>query len=498
METPKFEFQPYFNLAWRRKWWIVIPAIVVFALGAVYAKVCPKLYRASSRILVQPQNISDSFIRSTVTENVQSRVQAITQEIHSRTNLEKVIREFGLTKGKLDFQQEVREVAARTLHMLGLGKFSRYFQSSEPALPILSLVEDLRQQISVRTLLGGNRNDQSMVFEISFVWHDPNVVAPVANAVASHFIESNLNIRQKIALSTTDFIDKETENIRRELEFRERELQKFKEDHMGMLPEQLQSNINILNQLREEVSALQQKILQERQGMVLVRSAVDQAAMIAAARPESDDLTTGSLQELEARLKSLSLKYTERHPDIIALKREIASKRAAGEGADTRSGDPAAAQLRQVSERIAAYEMQIEDLSKQVEIYKHRVEQTPHVEMAMTNIIRDYSTVQAKYQNMLAKKLDAKMAEEMERRQQAEQFKLLDSAVPPEKPFKPEPLRILLVTLAAGLGIGAGLAYLKEILDPYFYNPTDVASFLDAKVLVSLPSMEHELKQLKS
>lgn len=499
METPKFELQPYFNLAWRRKWSIIIPAIVVFALGAAYAKVCPKLYKASSRILVQPQAIPESFIRSTVTESVESRLGAIKQEIHSRNNLEKLIKEFNLTRGKLDMQQELFELLEKTLRKVGLGRFASLFASSDPTLPTLALIEDLRKQITVSTMSAGKRDEGIVVFEIEFVWNDPTVVAPLTNAVASRFIDANLNVRQQIALSTTDFLDKETENIRKELEAREKELQDFKAQHMGTLPEQLESNINILSQMREEQSALQAKIFQEKQQSMLLRSTPARSREENRSNPE--ELTAGSLKELEAKLQSLSLKYTEKHPDIIALKREIAiRKESGGDQAEepAKVDDFQGMELRRSSERIASYEKSLQELDKQIGLYKQRVEETPRVEMAMTQIMRDYETVRQKYQAMLAKKLDAKMAEEMERRQQAEQFKILDKAIPPEKPFKPDIVRILLMTLAAGLGAGFGLAYLREMLDSRFYNPADVASYLDTKVLVSLPPIERDLKQLKN
>ena len=345
------------------------------------------------------------------------------------------------------------------------------------------------------TLGQARRGEQILGFEIQFIWHDPHVVAPVANAVAASFVETNLEFRQQLALSTTDFLDRETENIRRELEARERELQRFKEDHMGMLPEQLQSNVNILNQLREELNSVERSLYQERE-RVLMLQAANVPLPAAAGGSGGDDLTGGTLRQLQTRLESLSLKYTARHPDIIALKREIELRKAAGE--DVPGADPAADQQRRIQERIEGYRQQAAHLNAQIEEYKQRVEQTPHVEMAMVHITRDYATVQQKYQNLLARRLEAKMAEEMERRQQSEQFKILDHAVPPDSPFQPDIKKILAMALAAGVGMGGGLAYLREMLDPRFYNPSDVASFLDTKVLVTLPSLGRDFKDVKS
>ena len=495
MEKSKFELQPYLNLAWRRKWWIFTTAVLVFSLGALYAKVSPKLYMASSRVLIQPQGVSATYIQPTVSESLDARIQSITHQIHSRTNLENIIHEFNLSKGKLDIRQELAETATRALRRVGLERWARFFHSPEPQLPVQSLVEDLRQQIRVVTMGQSRRGGQILGFEIRFVWHDPDVVAPVANAVAASFVETNLQFRQQLALSTTDFLDRETRNIERELEARERELQRFKEEHMGMLPEQLQSNVNILNQLREELNSVERSLHQERERAIMLQS-----ANVSLPSPRggsgNEGLTGGTLRELQTRLESLSLKYTDRHPDIVALKREIESRKAAGENIP--AADPLAEEQRSVQQRIRDYERQAARLSTQIEEYKQRVEQTPHVEMAMVHITRDYTTVQQKYQNLLARRLEAKMAEEMERREQSEQFRILDRAVPPENPFKPDMRKILALALAAGLGMGGGMAYIREMLDPKFYNPSDVAASLDTKVLVTLPSLGREFKETKS
>ncbi len=527
MQTPKFDIAPYINLGLRRKWWIIIPLILSVLGGVGFLWISPKTYRASTLILLEPQSIPDSFVRSTVTEGVEGRLRTITQQIHSRTNLEKIIEDFKLAQTRSNGHeggliQKIRSVIAGRDTSSTSDPQNR---GREPVL-IMNLVDQLRKNLQVTmrsgTPGGGSPGrEQSLAFEISFEWSNPEIVAPMTNAIASRFIEENLNAREEIAISTTDFLEKEAATIRGELEVREKELEAFKKEHMGTLPDQLDSNVNILNQLRDQLLTLQRGLDQEKQQAMLLRSQAQMArmerdALAAAMRPEqgraqgnrrgeppmtSEQLTSGNLDDLARELKRLSSLYTDKHPDIIALKRRIDSMKREGR---TEDGGGAAAsfldpsqdrlnlQLVPINANIAAYERQVREVEKQIQIYKERVEATPQVEMALNKVLRDYETVKQRYDDLLKKKLDAKLAEQMEKRKKGEQFRVIDPAIKPPRPYKPDSMRVMAMALVLGLGLGGGLAYLREALDPCFYSPEEVESFLDVEVMVSIPMADAE------
>jgi uncharacterized protein involved in exopolysaccharide biosynthesis len=209
-------------------------------------------------------------------------------------------------------------------------------------------------------------------------------------------------------------------------------------------------------------------------------------------------LTSGSLEELEAEIDRLRAMYTEKHPDIIALERRIEELRKHGDSSPARQGgiassfsrDRADLQLTTMNSNMEAYKKQILAVQEQIELYKQRVEAAPQVEMELNKVLRGYETVRQRYDNLLARKLDAKMAEELERRKKGEHFRVLDQAVRPSKPFRPNPLKILVIALGAGLGFGFGLAYFREMLDFAFYSPEEVETYLKAEVIVSLPTVD--------
>lgn len=522
MQTPKFEIGPYLNLALRRKWWIIMPFLFSAIGGFAFLAICPKTYRASTLILLEPQSIPDSFVKSTVTETMEGRLRTIIQQIQSRTNLEKVIKDFKLDKNtSVEKEPAIITMVRKYIAFLTKKEASSGAEQADDLFRLLNLVSDFRKniQVAIRSSGSGTGREQSLAFEISFEWKDPELVAPVTNALASRFIEDNLNAREEIAMSATDFLDHETTVIRNELEAREKELEAFKKEHMGMLPDQLESNINVMNQLRDQLLSLQRSLDQEKQQALMIKSQaqmarIEREALANSIRQEqgrtggtrrdqqltTEELTSGTLEELETELRRLSTAYTEKHPDVIALKRRIDAMKK--EGTRAASGNPPNSpdtgtdrvnvQLVPINANIESYKNQIREVEKQLQTYKERVERTPQVEMALNKILRDYETVQQRYDDLLKKKLDAKLAEQMEKRKKGEQFRVLDPAIRPPKPFKPDAKRVMAMAFALGLGLGCGLAYLREMLDPAFYSPEDVSAFLELPVMVSIPMADME------
>jgi polysaccharide chain length determinant protein (PEP-CTERM system associated) len=527
VQSIKFDIGPYLDLASRRKWWIIIP-FVLTVLGAVgILQIVPKTYSATTVIMLEPQSIPDSFVKSTIPESMEGRLSSITQQIHSRTNLERIIAEFHLDSARADsIEERLLKPVESLLELVGIQGLSKEQEQTSEQVSRMKLVERMKKSIEVamrKSIFGGGGPDrsQNLVFEIGFEWQDPEIVAPVTNAIASRFIEENLNAREEMAIGTTEFLDQEAAGIRNELEAREKELEAFKQQNMGMLPDQLQSNLNILTQLRDQMLSLQRSLEQEQQQAMLLKSQaqmarMDRQALASSLRPErsrspgtrreplmtTEQLTSGSLEDLEAELQRLNSQYTEKHPDIVALKRRIEALKKEGKQSVPSSAETSsdvdlrriAPQLTQISANISSYQREIREIEKQVQIYKERVERTPRVEMALNKVLRDYQTVRQRYDSLLSKKLDAKLSEQLEKRQKGEQFRILDPAVKPVMPIKPNALKIMGLALALGLGLGCGLAYLREMLDPCFNTPEEVEAYLDAKVMVSLPTVHRAVK----
>ncbi|SMC26411.1 polysaccharide chain length determinant protein, PEP-CTERM locus subfamily [Desulfacinum hydrothermale DSM 13146] len=505
MQLPKLDLEPYVDMAWRRKWWILIPTLLGLAVGLVVLQVSPKIYRASTLILVEPQRIPTGYVRPTVTQDVASRLRTISEQVNSRTNLERIIEEFKLYRKPEDRVQDLISKIRRKINTWRHGEEAAV-KKEEEAVATADLVGKLRSRISINVDRSGSS------FRISFRWHDPTTAAAVTNAIASQFIEQNLKVREEMAMGTTAFLKNEVEKLRRDLAEREKEVEDFKQKHMGMLPDQLESNLNILNQLQQELTTLQQRIDEQKKQELLLQDRIQDlkagrlspsSAVVAGERQKTPEAQ--QLEALEEKLKQARVRYTEKHPDVIALKRTIERLRqeVARVGVYVQGDDLEGQgrlsprqilelQLEKLRQEMEANEVQLSALKEQIAQYRERVEKTPAVGLQLGNILRDYNTVRSRYSSMVAKLLDAQMAEELEKRQKGEQFRILDPAVAPSQPVEPDAKKVMTLAVVLGLGLGGGLAYALELLDPRFYRPEEVESYLNTRVLVSLPGLKDE------
>jgi len=253
-------------------------------------------------------------------------------------------------------------------------------------------------------------------------------------------------------------------------------------------------------------------------------------------RLPEDPLVT-QLSNLRRDLAAAQAKYKDTHPDVIDLKRKVArleprvkevlekqeaERIAAKEEREARAKalrarreetvvetpqppplpDPALDRLlTQYTDQynaalLEAKRMKEEEknLKEQIGLYQRRVEETPKSEQELTLLTRDYDLLKTNYQSLLDKKIQAQMAENLERKQQGEQFKILDPARLPEKPVKPDRNKILLIGLFLGAGMGAGLAWFRETLDRSFRKESEVEAYLGFPVLATIPNLKEEKK----
>ena len=496
MQIPKYEWRPYLDMVYRRKWWVIVPFLIVMTAGWIYLENLPKTYRASTLILVDAQRVPSDFVKSTVTEDVQARLRTISQQIHSRSNLETVIRRYELYPSQEGASRGLLS-SAKTRIMVVTGQREASAES-EPEPPSMQhLVRFVRDKIDI------NVRGENRAFEISFEWSDPDTAARVANALASQFISQNLRFREDMAIGTTTFLDTEVQRLQQELQQREAELEDFKRRNMGRLPSQLESNLNILNQLKNELGRV------EDQSQQLYHEIQITKRLYASAGRGEEGSITQQRQSVEENLRQLRLRYTEQHPEIRFLKRRLEQLREEEKIAlamileqeevqnparGNAQSEMQTIELEQMQRRLSNHEAKMIELREQINIYQNRVEQTSEVELELKNLERDYNAVNDRFQNLLRRKLDAQLAEQLERRQQGEQFRVVDQAIPPDSPFSPDRNRIMFLTLALGLGMGGGLAFLRESIDSGFNASAEVEQELQPEMIISLPVVKKNRK----
>ncbi|HOM29807.1 MAG TPA: GNVR domain-containing protein [Deltaproteobacteria bacterium] len=435
-EQPRrVDIQDLLDALVRNWYWVSLPLIFFTVLGGWVYVVLPRMYEATTLILVQSQQIPQSYVAPTVSQDVTERVRTLSQEVLSRSNLEAIINEFNL------FADQRREGTSMDI-----------------------LVASLRKRIKVDTNVG--HREQTSSFTITFRGGDPRQVADVTNRLASYFIENNLKLRARQAAETTLFLQKQLEELKALLDRQEAQVQEYRNRFIGELPDQLQSNISTISSLQMRLESLQTSLTAAMNRKLTIQGCLAQAE---SGSPGTASQRGQRLTELKSQLEEMKSRYTPEHPEIRRIENQIAELERHPDGASTSRVDPRVADLRtqlaNVNMEVDMIRRDIERVKAQIEEYQSRVEGTPKREQELAALTRDYNITQQNYQRLLDRYYEAKRAEEMEKRQQGEQFRIVDYAQVPEVPVSPNPLRIALVFLALGIGTGAGIILLMEMID---------------------------------
>ena len=487
----------YLEICLRRKWYIIVPLVVSVLVSFGVYKYLPKVYKATTLILVQPQSVPEKYVQPTITDTVINRLNTIGQEIMSRTRLEKVIEEFNL------------------------------YQNLRKKLPMEEVIETMRKSIEVKVPEEKKERTRNS-FTISFEGQEPRTVMAVTNKLASLFIEENLKVRELQAGGTSEFINKELLAMEDRLKHKEQEIRVFKERNMGQLPQQMDANLRILEQIQQQLRTMSEKIRAAEDRSMIFQGQLEQLKKL---EPRGDSLPNqgaldtpriredpvAQLNALKRELASMLTRLKETHPDVVELKKKIASFESQMED---RSKSPQEEEkittknlppprldpeterfYRQLTEQynnalLEAKRLKEEEkaLKEQMNLYQRRIEDTPKREQELTLLTRDYELLKTNYQSLLDKNLQSQMAENLERKQKGEQFKILDPAVLPEKPIKPNRDKIMLIGGLLGIVLGLGLTWFRESLDQSFRTVSEVEDYLGIPVLATIPNLKEEKK----
>lgn len=482
-QSGTFQIDHYVELALKDRWLLIIPFCLALAGGIAAAFLLPKAYEASTLIFVRPQKVPTTYVRSIVETEIEARINTISQQILSRTNLEKIINQFNL-----------------------------FMDPDQEDMFLEEKVESLRKGIAIELQARGHRTEAD-AFSISFIGQNPELVARVVNGLAALFIEENLRVRQAQATGTSEFLEQQLESMRQRLVAVEKNLRDYRKNHMGELPEQLESNLRVLDRLQMQVTERQKSLRSAKDRLIIVENQIKtskdmmQPAQTVPVNEASGEAVT--LSQMKQQLVQLQTTYTDRHPDVIRLKGRIAEMEAKINSGEISASQPPGApttgsqtntfainlyndQIRQRSELILEIRNSkgdIERIYREIQEYQKRVENTPKREEELLSLQRDYENIQESYNSLLNRQLEAQIAVNMEKKQKGEQFQIIDRAQVPRNPVSPNMKKLFLITVAAGLGIGCGLVFLVDYFDSSFDRAEDVEKTLGITVLATIPKI---------
>lgn len=478
------------GMIWTRRWLVLVSAAIAIAVTVPVASLLPDKYRAETLILAAGQSMSNDYVRMTVSNQTRTKdsFPSISQEILSRSRLERIIEDLSL-------YPEIRRTR-----------------------PMEVAVDYMRTQIDIKTIEG------SETFRVTYDATNPVVAVKVAERLTSFFIEENSKDRFALAAQTSAFLESQLENARQRLVEQERRLETYRLKYGPELPTQLQSNLQVIQNTQAQSQALNEGInrLSDRRLLVAHQLAdlqseqyvADPATLPAGVAGAS---AAAQLEAAEVELRSLESRLTPQHPDRVRARQLVADLQnqvrleAQASKSQAVSTPPSAVEISRRN-KVKEYQAELESLDRQIaanvsevterraalDEYQKRVEAVPTRESELIAITRDYDTLQSVYRQLLAKKEDSKIAENLEHRQVIEQFKVLD---PPRQPVTPvSPNRRLIDAAGAlgGLALGVAIAIVLGYLDKRIQVEADLRAVVDLPVFALIPAIVTPLERRRA
>ncbi len=483
-----FDLQRYLGIVRRRHLQFLIPLFLGWAIVWGASWVLAPVYRSGTLILVEQPTMPKDYVTPNVNDDLQDRLRSITQQILSRTRLLHIIDQLNL------------------------------YADSRNHLTDDEKVEGMRKQIEIELV----RDAQNRVsaFNVSYSAHDPHVAQKVTSELTNLFISENLEVRQQQSEDTTKFLESQLEAARQALSDQEQKIREFKGQHVGELPAQVGSNLQILAGLQSQLQTEEDALNTARQQRVYLETLVNQYRSLQGT-PKSATGTTAmglpaideELEKLRAQLADLSSHYTDRHPDVRKVKQQIADteKTRARLLADlktksTAPTDPSASdptevrdpaspmvqlqsQLQANRAEIANRERGVADLKGKVVDYQARLNQEPVREQQLSDLTRGYEQSKASYDDLLKKKNESAMATSMELLQQGERFRIIDPPSLPVKPDFPNRLKFCGIGLGIGLALGFVVAGSFEMMDDRIHEEKQLQKLLPVAIISEIPAL---------
>jgi len=459
-----------FGIITRHRWWIILIASSAIFASFFALSMMPNRYTSEATLLVVQQQVPQRYVLPTTTTDIGEALQATTQEVLSRTRLLGIIDEFGLYARERNRSPE-------------------------------GLLELMRRDINIQPLESTTGKDVNS-FKISFVANSPQLAQEVTSKLTSLFIEQNLETREHQATTTTDFLREQLEAVRSKLADSEEQVRAFKMQHLGELPEQQAGNLAIMAGLQSQLQNTMASLSRADEQREYLESLSDYRALTVA----------NDLNRLKSEKAKLLDHYTPQYPAVMKLNERIAQTESslksleawrtpgtvASSPADTPSTSAIApgedTSLAQLRSQLEANRLEIQNLSKdekrlkdEVDQYQSRLNATPVREQQLAGILRNYEQLKQDYLDLLAKESQSQMAADLEKRQEGQQFRLIDRPSLPTVPSSPSRTKISLGGAAGGIGLGLAIAFLMDIKDRSFHSEEDLSQLFALPLVVGVP-----------
>ena len=503
----------------RRKWWVLVPFVVLFGLSVLITLIFPSIYVSQTMILIQPREVPNAFVMDLISGTTDQRLMSIQQTILSRTNLLRTLSEFEGRQNDLRDLNDDRKV------------------------------ELLKKRIQIQ-FVSERRNGVPLPttnFKILYADRDPDLAQKVTARLASLFIEQDNRNRESQVFGTTEFLTGELAKVQEQLRQSQDNLKTLKERFRFELPNQLETNLRTLDRLQTQKNAnveAMDRYVTMRMNLEQLRSETEltiprpQGPRIESPALPSRDTLLENYKRKEEEYRTLVAKATERHPDVLRLKAELeqlakemppedlaAIQRPSGQDSpdsrkdskdlspqgltpkdsiekdaslkDSDSKDripnPAyqnvISQLQQIQTEILIRQRERASVEKEMALYTQRVQDTPRVEQELAAVTRRNDELSKQYEELRVNLEKAKLALSLENRQKGAQFIVVDPANYPLVSASPHASVIFLIGTAISFVLGLVVAVMADVLNQKIWTQHQLETLLGVPVLVEVPKI---------
>ena len=443
----------------RRRWRWMAPVLVIGVAAATFlvTRLIHREYSASSRVLVSSARISEDFVRSTIQEDPLEKMNALVGEILARDALAEMVEAHELYPNLQGLDES---------QLLNLMR-------SKISIALDDQMTDLRR-----------REESAHVFRMSFIDDNPRKAALVANDLAVRFMDASIEMRTRQARITTQFLRQELEETEAELSEQNTLLTGLLQQNRGSLPAELDSNLSRLERLQSQRANLALQITEAETRVVALAQG--------GTATRADDLSPRArLAQLRARLAEQQAVYTDEHPNVTSLQRQIQLLES-----DLAANPNLGAQMSLTpTELLVASRRTIDELRSQLAYTDEQiagleaaVEATPEAQQELQSVEQRVNVLRDKYVDFQRKVQEAELAESLEAAQQGQRVAIIDRASPPRMPMRSRARWMAAGIIASFLG-ALLVGVLLEFFDPVVLTPEQIESRFELSTIGSAPPM---------
>lgn len=470
----ELQLRDYLEILRRRRVWILLTAMGVLVMGVVVSVTLPDTFHSETVIVVDPQQVPGV---PSPAASVVDHLSTIRQLVLSPTHLAEL---------------------AQRLHLVPLD--GRQVKTE-------AVVADMQKKITIEVSDAGSQ--RLSAFRIGYTSRNPQQAAQVANELAGMVIHESLEATEHQLSGAEEFLDSQLQETKKQLEQKEAEVGRIRAQFINDIPESKQYHIEQLESLRNQLRASQDRVSRDQTEKVYVQTmlgtSVHPVVDVDANNTEgASSATAAQIEKLETSMAQLRARYGADYPDVRKLQSQIdilkakkaeedanTPKRDLSAQAPTRSAkNPVlASQLTKLEQDIADQIKFQEHLNEEINFHVLKLEQAPIFESKIAELMRDYDTLKAHYNNLLDRKISAGMASDLENQQKAEHFHVLDVARVPDKPYGPNRPLIALGALLGGIAVGLGVGMIVDMSDTSVRNEREASRILGVPVLAGVPEI---------